>query len=257
MSVRLSASRTRWLLRFPARPDARIRLVCVPGAGSRASMFHPWSATLPATVEICGVQLPGRAARGREPSFTRMAPLADALADELRHWQDIPMVLLGHSLGSVIAFETARRLVDVPGHRLAALVVAAHKAPQLGSADTPVPPHRLGEADLVEFVRGLGGTPDEVLAQPDVVRLMLPALRADLELDHTYRYQPGPPLDLPVHVFGGTSDPLVSADELAAWQAQTTRNATVRRFPGDHFFLTGDSGPALLADLAAILRHPH
>jgi len=220
-------------------------------------MFYPWSTALPSAVEVCGVQLPGRGTRGRETSFTRMAPLADALAADLRARQDIPMVLFGHSLGSVIAFEVARRLLAMPGHRVTALVVAAHKAPQLGSAKTSVPPHELSEHDLVQFVRSLGGTPAEVLAGPDIVRLMVPPLRADLELDHTYRYQPGPPLDLPIHVFGGLSDPLVSTAELAAWREQTTSAWSMRQLPGGHFFFAGDGGRSLLAPIADLLRHQH
>lgn len=250
-----TVSRSNWLLRFPPRPAATVRLVCLPGAGSRASMFQPWSADLPSTVEVCGIQLPGRGGRLREPSFTRMEPLADAVSDALRAHRDLPMVIFGHSLGSLVAFEVTRRLLADAEHNVVALVVAAHKAPQLGSADTfGVPPHELGTRQLVEFVDGLGGTPSGALADPDIVRLMLPALRADLELDHSYTYVPKSPLTVPIHAFGGTADPLVSRSELVAWRDQTTSAFRLRQLPGDHFFLTGHSGPALLADIADIVR---
>jgi surfactin synthase thioesterase subunit len=141
-----------------------------------------------------------------------------------------------------------------PGHRLAALVVAAHKAPQLGPADIATPPHKLGQADLVDFVRGLGGTPEAALVDPDIVRLMLPALRADLKLDHGYRYRPAPPLKLPIHVFGGRDDPLVTPAELAAWNEQTSRPQPVRLRPGGHFFLTDDPDDGLMRELGGLLH---
>ena len=72
--------KSRWLLRFPPRPQARVRLLCLPGAGAAPAMFRSWSDQLPAEVEVCAVQLPGRGTRLREAPYTEMAPLADALA---------------------------------------------------------------------------------------------------------------------------------------------------------------------------------
>ncbi|MFI1202709.1 thioesterase II family protein [Streptomyces sp. NPDC020883] len=238
-----------WLLRFPPRPDARVRLVCLPGAGSTASMYHPWSTRFPEEVEICAVQLPGRGGRLRETAYRRMEPLADALAEVLRAECDRPVVLFGHSLGALIAYEVAARLRELPGATVAALIVAAHKAPHLGSAE--VSSHDLPDEELLAFLDRLGGTPEGVLARPDIRRLALPALRADFELDFTYAYRERPPLDIPLCAFGGAADALVSESELDAWDRHTARTFRMRRLPGGHFFLTGPHGADMLARMRA------
>ncbi|MEU7045087.1 alpha/beta fold hydrolase [Streptomyces varsoviensis] len=239
-----------WLLRFPRRPDAKVRLVCLPGAGSAASMYYPWSTAFPSEVEVCAVQLPGRGGRLKEEPYRRMEPLADALAEVVRDECDRPLVLFGHSLGALIAYEVADRLRDHPGGP-AALMVAAHKAPHLGSARVSV--HDLSDHDLLAFIGQLGGTSPAVLDRPEIRALALPSLRADFELDYTYAHRERPPLAIPVSAYGGTADPIVSEAEVAAWEPLTTGAFTHEQMPGDHFFLTAPEGAATLSRIRGTL----
>ncbi|WP_329585418.1 alpha/beta fold hydrolase [Kitasatospora sp. NBC_01250] len=243
--------RNRWLLRFPPRPGARIRLLCLPGAGAAAAMYRSWGELLPSEVEVCAVQLPGRGGRLREPLYTLMDPLAEDLAEAVLAEPALPTVIFGHSLGSVIGFELADRLRDSAGHAPLALVAAGHRAPRLGSAALPY--HRLGDRELAEIMVALGGTPEEVLARPEVLRLALPSIRADFELDFTYRYRERPALSIPISVYGGLADTTVAESELDAWRSHTSGAFSLRMLPGDHFFPTGPSGPELLGLLTADL----
>lgn len=94
----------------------------------------------------------------------------------------------------------------------------------------------LSDAELLARLRAYEGTPGELLANEEVLRFLLPTLRADFTLCETYRYEPAPPLPCPVTAFGGDADPEVSLDELRAWREQTTGPFTVRVFPGGHFY---------------------
>jgi medium-chain acyl-[acyl-carrier-protein] hydrolase len=246
--------RSRWLLRFPPRPQARVRLLCLPGAGAAPAMFRSWSEHLSDEVEVCAVQLPGRGARLREAPYTTMAPLADTRAEVVRAEPRLPTVVFGHSLGSLVGFELAHRLCEAPEYAPLALVAAAHRAPRLGSAG--LPGHLLPARQLLEGLNALGGMPQEVLARPEMLELALPSIRADFELDYTYRYRERPPLPIPVSVFGGAGDQIATESELAAWGEHTTAGFRLRVLPGDHFFLTGPSGAEMLAQIRAdLLQH--
>ena len=228
-----------------------MRLVCLPGAGSAPSMFHPWSALLPSDVEVCAVNVPGRGARLREAPITRMTLLADALADALRREAPLPTVLFGHSLGGLVAYEVADRLRDSPETRPAALVVAAHKAPRLGNAGPGR--HLLPARALVRMLDDLGGTPADALADPTIRRMVLSAVRADFELDHTYRFHERPPLEIPITAFGGHADPLVSVGQLVEWRGHSTAEFRLRMFPGGHFFHNDPGGAAMFSALGNLL----
>jgi medium-chain acyl-[acyl-carrier-protein] hydrolase len=100
-------------------------------------------------------------------------------------------------------------------------------------------------------LRRLDGIPDEVLANQEVLDLVLPALRADTALYRKYVYIPRQPLSCPIFAYGGETDPNVASEHLAAWAEHTTAAARVRRFPGGHFFLQGGSVKAGQRDAPA------
>ena len=100
----------RWFPSLRSRREALVRLFCFPYAGGGASVYRGWASDLPDFVEVCPVQLPGREGRFREPAFTRLGPLVEALTESLRPCLDRPFAFFGHSLGALVAFELSRRL---------------------------------------------------------------------------------------------------------------------------------------------------
>jgi medium-chain acyl-[acyl-carrier-protein] hydrolase len=79
--------------------------------------------------------------------------------------------------------------------------------------------------------------PQEILYNPDLMRIALPALKADASLYRKYIYQPGDPLPIPIHAYGGINDPNITKEHLERWQEQTTAEFTLQQFEGGHFFL--------------------
>jgi medium-chain acyl-[acyl-carrier-protein] hydrolase len=210
-------------------------LFCFPYAGGGASIYRDWGRRLPGNIETCPVQLPGRETRFREPAFTRVEPLVEALAQSLRPKLDRPFAFFGHSLGALVAFELSRRLQHC--HRLQPirLFVSGCEAPQTRSPGKSL--HALPTAEFREELRRLHGTPTAVLENDELMELMLPTLRADFSLWETYVYAASPPLTCPIIALGGLGDDLVSRKELQAWDELTTGQFRLRMFPGDHFFL--------------------
>ncbi len=186
-----------------------------------------------------------------ERPFTRLGPLVEALAAALRPYFDVPFAFFGHSMGAVIGFELARRLrgerLEGPAH----LFVAGRRAPQIhdgGPFDFNLP-----EAEFIEELRRLNGTPREVLEHPELMQLVLPLLRADFEAIQTYDYAAAAPLDCPITAFGGTDDKDISRADLEAWREHTRSSFALRMFDGDHFFLHTAETP-LLRTLSEYLR---
>jgi medium-chain acyl-[acyl-carrier-protein] hydrolase len=241
-----------WVLRSRRPLPGRVRLFCLPYAGGSASAYRAWEDGLPADLEASPVQLPGRGARFREPSFRRLGELVPALADGLAPLLDRPFALFGHSMGAVVAFELVRELRRRGAPAPVLLAVSGRQAPRRPEPEPPFA--HLPDAEFLEEVRRrYDGIPPEVLAERELLHLLLPALRADVEALEGYVYRADAPLACAISCFGGEDDPHVTVADLEAWRDETSARVTVRRFPGGHFFVESARGEvlgALAGDLA-------
>ncbi len=106
-------------------PAARATMVCVPYAGGNAVNFQPFAQALgQAGVSVHAVELPGHQLTEADDDFASIDDLARRAAAEIRELGDGPIALWGHSAGTALAIETARRLAD-DGVRVDAVFVAA------------------------------------------------------------------------------------------------------------------------------------
>jgi medium-chain acyl-[acyl-carrier-protein] hydrolase len=225
-----------------------MRLFCFAHAGGGAAIFRPWRPLLAPHVDALPVILPGRESRVRELPYRRMEQLLDPLCEAIEPYLDRPYAFFGHSLGSIVAYEVARRFTP------RCLVVSGRRAPR--SATTRRLFSSLPDGEFLAEIGQLGGTPPEVLEQTQLIRMLMPALRADFELNEAYRVLPGPRLTCPLIAYMGTDDPEVDAAELLAWHEESAGEFTMRVFPGGHFYLMGgrtDVSSALRQDLARVL----
>jgi medium-chain acyl-[acyl-carrier-protein] hydrolase len=233
--------------------SAPLRLFCFPFAGGGTLLYRSWMEAVKPHAAICPACLPGRESRLNEPAIDRMDTLLDALEREIGPYLGTPFTFYGHSMGAIIAFELARRL-ERDGRPLPkALYVSGARAPQfrLGHRPPPEP----SDSELMEELRKLEGMPREVLENPALLGVAMPALRADTRLYRNYFYQPGAPLRMPVYAYGGTTDPNVQRRHIEAWKEQTTGQFTSREFAGGHFFIQSaqkDFLESLISDIGQL-----
>ena len=230
-----SAAKGQWLKIFRPSPSAAVRLFCFPYAGGGPAIFRTWAHHLPAGVEVCPVQLPGRGSRLTQPPFRQLAPLVEALAGALRPHLDKPFAFFGHSMGAMVGFELARLLRDRAGILPFHLFVSGRRAPHI--PETEEPTFDLPHDQFIEVLRRLNGTPEETLRSEELMSLMVPVLRADFSVCQTYEYEEGPPLTCPITAFGGDDDEETAEGRLEAWRERTTGPFSSVVLTGDHFFL--------------------
>ena len=229
------------------------RLFCFTYAGGAASIYRNWSNQLPQSIEVHAVQFPGHGNRLSEPLFRRVQPLVESTAQELMPYLEGSFAFFGHSMGAIISFELAQMLrrenKPGPSH----LFLSGRPSPHLTEREAPT--YDLPEPEFIEELKKMGGTPQAVLEHPELMSVLNPILRADLEVCQTYEYEPRPPLDCPITVFGGLQDEEVSREQLEGWRDYTTSSFAVRMFPGNHFYLHS-AAYVLLRMIAQDLRMP-
>ena len=246
------SSSSQWVIRFHPDERARLRLFCLPYAGGGASLFRAWLNDLPQEVELCAIQLPGRESRLAESAYTRLAPLVQALADVLVPYLDRPFAFYGHSMGALLSFELARQLRRRYNQQPVSLYLAAYRAPHLPNPNIRI--HHL-PVEMFKVILRADGIPESILQNEEIMRAMLPTLRADFELCDTYQYQEEPPLACPFIIFGGQDDIRVSATDLAQWSKHSSTASPLTILPGSHFFLQSAQNQLLSAISQDLIKH--
>ncbi|MFD6246639.1 thioesterase II family protein [Streptomyces roseolus] len=235
-----------WFRRFDAIRASGPRLFCFPHAGGAASAYVGLARELNPAFDVVAVQYPGRQDRRLEEPIDDIGRLADAVAREIVPHLDRPYAFFGHSMGAVLAYETARRLAgrDLPAP--VRLFLSGRGAP------TPFrnPLDRMDDDEaVIAAIRRLGGTGSQVLEDPEIMAMVMPSLRADYRAIGSYAWTEGPRLSMPFTVLVGDSDPVVTTDRAAAWREHTEARTDVRIFPGGHFYLDGRT-----ADVARVVH---
>ncbi|MHB9857523.1 thioesterase II family protein [Streptomyces sp. YIM S03343] len=230
-----SDDQTRWLRRFRPAANVKARLICFPPAGSAASFYRAWPDAVPSEIDVMAVQYPGRQERLGEDCERSMEGLAAAITMSLLPLADRPLAFFGHSMGASVAFEVAARLEAT--HEIAGipLFLAARKAP-----------HRVRRLDidcdddqaLLKELEVLGSPDTQVLADPELRELALPAIRADFKICQTYRRSEQPnPLDTTAVFYRGSGDPGTDADDVRDWSDVIRNGVQESVLPGGHFFV--------------------
>ncbi|MEU6551316.1 alpha/beta fold hydrolase [Streptomyces sp. NPDC046915] len=238
----------------PERPTAPV-VVCLPHAGGGAQAFRRWARALPTGLELMAVQLPGREERAGGPFLTDFDELVSRTAGAVTQAvAGRPYALFGHSAGSLIAFALARRARRDGRPLPATLAVSSFPAPH---TLRPLALDGVPDKDILDFLSGLSyAFSNGPESQPELIREILPVLRADFAAVSGYRHAEEHPLDCPLHVFGGSVDRFVRPAELELWRPFTEREFTLHIMRGGHFHLHRSTARILRVLAAHLTQQP-
>jgi surfactin synthase thioesterase subunit len=229
-------------------------LVCLPFAGAGASFFRPWTTAAPDGIEIVAPQLPGRERRIAEQPYRDVHEAVRGLLPQVRDGvgDRSRVALFGHSLGAVLAYELAillaREAADA-GVEVVRLVVSGSPGPfaQRTRRATGLP-----DDEFLLRVAGFAGYRHDALADPQMRELIVPTLRADVEMHEGYRPSTTGELAVPITAVRGRSDALVTTAEVEEWGKATSRAFAVVEVDGGHMYLA-ERPDDLLRQVAAHL----
>ncbi|GAA2949292.1 MULTISPECIES: alpha/beta fold hydrolase [Streptomycetaceae] len=235
-----------WTQCIESRPFAARRLVCFPHAGGSPYFFRGWGKALE-EFEPHAVCYPGRAERMAESPATDLKAMARQIATALRPLvESRPTAFFGHSMGAIVAYETACAL-EADGVGPTHLFASGARAPQLILGDAAAAA-RWDDESVTRRLVELGGTDAELLRNPAFLELVLPYVGADFRMLSSYTAGERAPLGCSVTALVGASDPRVTAEQADAWRESTRGPFRRVSLPGDHFYLAAAPPYGIIRD---------
>ncbi|WP_347553054.1 thioesterase domain-containing protein (plasmid) [Pseudalkalibacillus hwajinpoensis] len=226
----------KWITVNELKPEARYRLFCFPYAGGASSIYNNWNKYLPADIELFPIELPGRGRRISEPPIRNMNLLIRTIVrDLLPYFKEKRFMFFGHSMGAILSYELTNLLLKNEGMSPEKLFVSAHRAPHVPRVSNQT--YNQSDETLIQKLKELNGTADIILNTPELLDLVLPIMRADLELCETYKFKNHNPLTIPITAFAGDNDKNVLVDSVRKWDERTTNQFNLEIIKGDHFFI--------------------
>ena len=197
-------------------------------------MYQRWKRLLPSWIHVHPVELPGRGIRFGESCVESYPALISQLMREQRESMCGRYVLLGHSMGALLAYGMAQacRATGQPFP----MAVFASGSPAPSKRDKVEFVAKDDDDGLISEMRKQGGTPEEIFQNEEMLRITLNTLGADYRVCESFSYLPNMPLSIPLHVFAGREDE-VSEDQIKGWSVETSDQFSVDWFDGGHFFI--------------------
>ena len=232
--------------------EPTIRLICFGYAGGSIQTLNGWQNSLPDHVELLLVQLPGHGMQILQPPLNSMQEIIESLLIQTPNYMELPYILLGHSLGAKICFEYMKALKKASYRMPSYFVASGCSAPRLKSEMFSISP--LDEKQVMHELKKLGGTPDEILENIELMPLLMPTLLADFNIAASYHDKEKFTVTTPLCLIAGGRDQRVDSDKLYLWKESFVGETYFNKIDDDHFFIES-SRDCYLRILTVTIKH--
>lgn len=212
-----------------------VQLVCLPYLGGYASAFMPVINFLEMDVDILVANPPGHGSSKEKP-VDELKILVDRYAIELKQKIEKPWIILGHSMGGVIAYFLTLRLQELGCLALPkALILSASVPPrdfiykQLST---------MTDEELLEHLVASGGIPNVLTVEMNLLKYFLPVFRADAKILNDAFLALSSPLNIPSYCLWGEQDHVAKLASIVGWSNYFQEQ--IKLIPiqdGNHLFL--------------------
>lgn len=225
---------TKWLIplnKWQNEPIAKI--IFFPYAGGHSYSYSPL--VKPLSLHNClGIELAGKGMRMDEVPDTDMKIVVENISSVLaNNWYE-NMILFGHSMGALMAFECARTLEIQHQKKLKGLIISGQCAPSCVKEIQYLDCQASDEA-IIEYLKKSGKTEAAIFENAEMRKLIVSYMKADLRINASYCYQPMKPLSCPIAYISAENDEIAPERHCDDWRRETSSAFYLQKISSGHF----------------------
>lgn len=218
-----------------------MKLICFPHAGGYACYYNFFGSRDYSVIDsIHCYEYPGRGSRMNVPEEKNFAERIDGAVDYIRSLdvEAYGYALFGHSMGAFVACEAGKILQN-----------SFHLPPAVVFLSGQVPPCTYDEKQKNimnrfggdrEFIMRLGGIPEIILENPDIVDYYTELTVSDFRLLDSYNPRQAEPAHRLRYgvLFYGRDDIIIDPGSFHLWDQEINTICAENLYPGKHFYLS-------------------
>ncbi|MCR4639216.1 thioesterase domain-containing protein [Ruminococcus sp.] len=244
--------RSNWLAHEKNISDSQVNIVCFPFAGGSASYFASWGKCISDSVGLMPVLYPMRELRMSEPMPEYIDELADMIAGESILFEK-KFIMFSHCTGSLVAYETARKLMEKYGVSPDFFVTASEPSPRKTIVNRAV--FDMDDNEFANYAVSLKLLSSDMVKNADFMRYYFPAFKADFLMHQRYDAEaPAFTLECPILALRGSEDELSTREIISDWSKYTESGFEYHEFTGGHFFIDQHKNEVIALILEAYER---
>ncbi len=210
------------------------KLIIIPSAGSMGFEYANIIAKLKDISEVYVVKYKGRGQRICEGYSNTWDELVEDVFMQVKENIDYKnYIILGHSMGSTIAYETYYKIIESNIKQPKAICFCGNESPN--TMDKKLK-SKLNDKEFKDYFIKLGGISKEVLECDELSQMVFEILRQDINLLESYNYKErNHPIKSDVFVINGKEDNVRVDEKL--WNKAVKTSVNFIKISGGHFFM--------------------
>lgn len=211
--------------------EKKLRVVVFPHAGGGRLFYRDYKKFFKNS-EVSVIQYPGREEKYAVNMPDSIDKLSEELFSEYKEWFVNDYVVWGHSMGSTIGYEVAKRCEEIL-HNPPILFVSSGASAPCNPTTDKVKASINSKKDFEELMDLYGGISDELRSNKDFCDYFYPIIRGDMKILSNYKDKEFIKLKCPIRLIEGTDDRCV----IDKWSLYTDYDVDIKYQNGGHFFI--------------------
>ncbi|MBS4536684.1 thioesterase [Clostridium sp. D2Q-14] len=211
-------------------------LFCLPYAGGSEAIYYKWKKYLDSSIELYPIELKGRGKRFDKGFYENLEEAVDDIFNNIKDKIDnTDYAIYGHSMGSLLAYELYYKIKKMGYLKPKHIFFSGYKAPSIIRTKENI--YDLPDYDFIKKVMELGGTPEEVFNNKELLEVFLPVIRNDFKILENYNYKEREDkIECDVSILYGNQE-AINLEDVLLWKNHVSSGFKIYNLEGNHFFI--------------------
>ncbi|MBO1685684.1 thioesterase [Clostridium butyricum] len=213
-------------------------LFCLPYAGGSGTVYYRWSNYIAPSINLYPIELKGRGKIFKETFYESLKEAVEDIFNEIQDKIYDDYAIYGHSMGSLLAYELYYKINEIGAKKPKHVFFSGYKAPNVVREKENI--YTLANYDFMNKIIELGGTPEELINNKELLEIYIPIIRNDFKILETYEYKERTnKIECNISILNGKQDS-INLEDILAWKKHTSKKCRIYNLEGNHFFINNN-----------------